>query len=288
MGDREDRRRAGGARWRWRDVARDVVAWLVGLIWIVPFLGILMSALRPQEELLDGWWSLHPLTLSFRNFAAAWNHPSVPLSSGIRNSLTVAIPATVLPVLLGAMAGYGLLRSRSRARSPLFVVVVFLLAVPQQMVAIPLFKLLVQLHLINSFAGLVAVHTAWGLPWIVMFLHNYFATLPAELEEAAQLDGASRMTIFWRLVLPLALPGLAAAAALQFTWVWNDFFFALITIYDPSELLATQRIPLMRGQYLVDWGVLSAASVLVMAVPVLVYTLLQRNYVRGMVGWTLR
>jgi multiple sugar transport system permease protein len=119
-------------------------------------------------------------------------------------------------------------------------------------------------------------------------MRNYFKTLPVTIEEAARIDGASDSQIFFRVVLPNAFPAIASAAALQFTWVWSDFFLALILIYSPSKILATQRIPLMRGQYQVDWGLLSAASILVMIVPIMIYILLQRYYVRGMVGWTIK
>lgn len=272
----------------WRGVGRDALACLVGLIWIVPFVGILMSALRPQGELLHGWWNFATFHVSLSNFVKAWDHPTASLRQGMLNSAIVVVPATILPLLIAALAAYGLLRSRTRVRRPIFTMIIFLLAIPQQMVAIPLFRLLVELHLINSFVGLVLLHTAWALPWMIMFMHNYFATLPLELEEAAFLDGATRLQVFRRVILPLSLPAMGAAAALQLTWVWNDFFMALITIYDPDKLLVTQRIPLLRGQYLVDWGVLTAAAVLAMAVPVLVYALLQRYYVRGMVGWTPR
>jgi multiple sugar transport system permease protein len=117
-------------------------------------------------------------------------------------------------------------------------------------------------------------------------MRNYLTTIPPEVEEAASLDGASRFQIFIRIILPLSLPGLASVAALQFTWVWNDFFMALITLFDPAKLVATQRIPLLKGQYSVDWGVLSAASLLVTATPLLIFVLLQKYYVKGLIGWT--
>jgi multiple sugar transport system permease protein len=264
------------------------VVWTVGLIWIVPFLGILMSALRPQSELVHGWWRLSPLTLSLENFARAWNHPTAPVGEGIRNSLFMVIPATILPLLVSSLAAYGLLRFHFPLRGPLSLLIVLLLAIPQQMVAVPLFRFLRDLGLINTYTGLILAHSAWALPWMTMFLRNYFATLPLEVEEAASIDGANSLQIFTRIVLPSSLPGLASAAALQLTWAWNDFFLALILIYDPAKLVATQRIPLLRGQYHIDWGVLTAASILTMAIPVLVFALLQRSYIRGLIGWTLK
>ncbi len=274
-------------RWGW-ELAVNALAWGVGLIWIIPFIGILMSALRPQSELIHGWWQFSSFTVSLDNFLKAWNHPTAPIGQGIRNSLIVVIPSTILPLFIGAMAAYALLRFPFPLRDPLFLLIVLLMAIPQQMVAVPLFRFLRDLRLINSYLGLILVHTAWALPWVILFLRNYFATLPPEIEEAASLDGANRFQIFTRMVLPLSLPGLASAAALQLTWAWNDFFMALILIYDPDKLVATQRIPLLRGQYHIDWGVLTAASILTMSVPILVFALLQRYYIRGLIGWTLK
>ncbi|MFO7274352.1 MAG: carbohydrate ABC transporter permease [Bacillota bacterium] len=268
--------------------ARHLFAWALGLLWVIPFAGVAMTALRPQKELLHGWWQMEPLTISLNNFAQALDHPTAPMAEGLRNSLLIAIPGTVLPLLIGSAAAYGLLRSQSRVRRPMLLAIVLLLAIPQQMVAVPLFRLLRDMGLINNYVGLILAHTAWALPWLTMFFRNYFLTLPREVEEAALLDGASRWQVFTRMVLPMSLPALASAAALQLTWVWNDFFLALILIYKPDLLLATQRIPLLRGQYHIDWGVLSAASILTMSVPVLVFALLQRYYIRGLVGWTLK
>lgn len=154
------------------------------------------------------------------------------------------------------------------------------------MVAVPLFRILLDMGILNTFTGLIVTHTAWGIIWISIFMRNYLTTLPPEVEESASLDGANRFQIFYKIVLPLSLPGLASVAALQFTWVWNDFFMALITLYEPNMLVATQRIPLLKGQYSVDWGVLSAASILVTAIPLLVFVVLQKYYIKGLIGWT--
>ncbi len=269
-------------------VAVHIVAYLAGLIWIIPFMGILMASIRPQRELIHGWWNLREITISLNNFLEAWYHPTAPIGQGIRNSILVTIPATILPIIIATLFAYGLLRLRFPGRKILVVVIVLLLSIPQQMVAVPLFQILLDLGILNKLSGLIIAHTAWGLIWITIFMRNYLTTLPVELEEAASLDGANRFQIFFRIVMPLSLPGLASVAALQFTWVWNDFFMALITIYEPNLLVATQRIPLLKGQYAVDWGVLSAASLLVTALPLLVFVVLQKYYIKGLIGWTIK
>ncbi len=265
-----------------------IIAWSVALAWTLPFVGLLMASIRPFREILDGWWQFSEFNPSFANFAAAWNHPGFPLSQGIANSFLVAIPATFIPMFVGALAGYGFARFSFPVRDYIFLTVVVLMAIPQQMIAIPIFGIMNDLRLVDNHLSLILVHSAWGLAWIILFLRNFFLTLPVEIEEAAKVDGASDFKIFYKVVLPMALPALASVAVLQFMWVWNDFFLALILIYSPDKLLATQRIPLLRGQFHVDWQLLSAASVMLMIVPVLLYALLQKYYIRGMIGWTVK
>jgi multiple sugar transport system permease protein len=199
------------------------------------------------------------------------------------------VPATIIPLFVGALAGYGFTRFSFRIRSYLFTTVVLLMALPQQSVIVPLFQIMVNFHLIDNYLSLILVHSAWGLPWIILFMRNFFSTLPIEVEEAARVDGASDFKIFYKIVLPMSLPALASVVVLQFMWVWNDFFLAKVFIYEESLLLATQRIEYVgRELFRVNWGVLSAASIIVMIVPILIFVLLQKYYVRGMVGWTVK
>ncbi len=271
-----------------RSILVNSLGWFFGLVWLIPFMGVFMTAIRPMDELLNGWWNLSEFHPTLRNFFQAWNHPTAPLSRGLVNSLEVAIFATVFPIILATMAGYYIARYSFPLRKTVFTVIVLTLALPQQMIAVPIYELLLKMNLLDSYVGLILLHTAWGIPWITFFMRNFFTTIPYELEEAARIDGAGDMTIFFRIALPLSLPAIGSAAALQFTWVWSSFFLELITIYTPEKLLATQRIPLMRGVYHVDWGVLSAAAIMVMMVPIGVYLVLQKYYVRGMIGWSMK
>jgi len=265
-----------------------IIAWSAALIWILPFLGVLMTSIRPFREVLFGWWNFADFHPSLNNFVEAWNHPNVPLGIGMRNSFLVAIPSTLMPMFVASLAAYGFARFSFPIRDYIFAFIVLMMAVPQQMIAVPIFQIMNSLGLVDNYIGLILVHSAWGLAWIILFMRNFFLTLPIEIEEAAKVDGASDFKIFYKIVLPMTLPALASVAVLQFMWVWNDFFLALILIQSSDKLLATQRIPLMRGEFFVDWGVLSAASILVMMVPVLIYVLLQKYYIKGMIGWTIK
>jgi len=266
-----------------------VVAWLIATIWLIPFLGVLVASLRPFSEVQFGWWNLQPFTLNFNNYIDAWTGQTTsPLSTAMLNSLIVTIPATFLPIIVSALAAYSFARFRSRTKDILFLVLVLLQTIPQQMVIVPIFTLFRNLNLINNYVGLILLHTSFGLPWQILFLRNFFSTLPIEIEEAALVDGASHFKIFRRIVLPLTLPALASLVSLQFVFVWNDFFFALVTILSPSVKLAPQIIPLLLGRYELNFSLLAAGSVLVMILPVAIYVALQRYYVRGLTAGAVK
>jgi len=267
-----------------------VIAWFVALIWILPFMGVFMASIRPYGEIIHGWWDFSSFNPTFSNFMGAWNHRNFPLSQGVLNSLIVAIPSTLIPLFVGALAGYAFARFSFPIKNYIFLTVVLLMALPQQSVAIPLFQMMMKFGLIDNFLSLILVHSAWGLPWIILFMRNFFSALPVEIEEAARVDGASYFKIFYKIVLPMSLPALASVTVLQFMWVWNDLFLALIFIYSDPMKLATQRLLYIgrAGPYHLDWSILSAASMIVMIVPILMFVLLQKYYIKGMVGWTIK
>ena len=270
-------------------VVAHVAAWLIALIWIIPFLGVFIASIRPFSEVQFGWWNVNPFTLTFKNFVDAWvGTTTVPLSNAMLNSLIVTIPATFIPILISALAAYSFARFRSRTKDILFLVLVLLQTIPQQMVIVPIFVLFRNLNLLNNYIGLILLHTAFGLPWQILFLRNFFSALPIEIEEAALVDGASHFKIFRRIVMPLTLPALASLISLQFVFVWNDFFFALATILTPSAKLAPQVIPLLIGRYELNFSLLAAGSILVMIIPIAIYVALQRYYVRGLTAGAVK
>ena len=266
-----------------------VVAWAIGLAWALPFFGVAMVAFRPLGQTSLGWWHLSPFTVTFENFIAAWNNQGCPLSLGLRDSFLVALPATIIPMFIGALAGYGFARFHTATRDYIFLAVVLFMAVPQMMVAVPVYNLMIRLGLISSLLSLILLHSAWGIPWIILFMRNFYRTLPGEVEEAARVDGASDFKIFYKIVLPMSLPALAAIIVFQFMWVWNDFFFSLLLCpANPSCMTATVALIHTIGKFEFDPGLLAAGSLLVMLVPVGLYVLLQKFYIRGMIGWTVK
>jgi multiple sugar transport system permease protein len=267
-----------------------VVAWVIATIWLIPFLGVFLASIRPFSEVQFGWWNLQSFHLDLHNFADAWTGQSsgYPLGNAMFHSLLVTIPATFLPILVSALAAYSFARFRSRTKDLMFFVLVLLQTIPQQAVIIPIYTLFHNLNLLNNYIGLILLHTAFGLPWQVLFLRNFFATLPIEIEEAARVDGASYYKIFRSIVLPISLPALASLIALQFVFVWNDFFFALTIITNPSLALAPQIIPLLIGRYQLNYSLLTAGSIIVMILPIAIYVGLQRYYVRGLTAGAVK
>jgi len=266
-----------------------LLAYVIGAIWLIPFLGLLMTSVRPFGEVANlGWWNLSEFTPSLANYIDAWFHTSYPIMQGMYNSLIVALPATAVPIVLGSAAAYGFARFHFPLKNVVFTLTVVLMALPAQMIAIPLFQTMEATGLLDTFISVIIVHTAWGMPWIMFFMRNFFDQLPKNVEESAVIQGASQLTILLRIVVPMSVAALISAAVLQFLWVWSDFFFPLIFLFSSEKLVAVQRLPLLKGTHLVDWGLLSAGTVIVVSVPILIFAFLQRYYVRGMVGWTLR
>ena len=267
-----------------------LIAWAVALIWVIPFLGVFMASIRPFSEVQFGWWNFQSFHPTLENFYDAWigKTSGAPLNSAVVNSLIVAIPATFIPILVAALAAYSFARFSFRTKDLLFFAIVLLQTIPQQMVILPISTLMNSIGLLNTYIGLILVHTAFGLPWQILFLRNFFSTLPVEVEEAARIDGASYFKIFYKIVLPMSLPALASIVVLQFVWVWNDFFFALTLIRNPSMRLATQVIPVIVGRYEKNWSLLSAANIIVMIVPIAIYVALQRYYVRGITAGAVK
>ena len=265
-----------------------ILAWAVSLIWIIPLLGVVMASIRPYGEVINGWWNFEVFNPTLNDFFRAWNFPSVPLSQALVNSLIVTIPSTFLPIFVAALGAYSFARFRFPTRDLLFLVVVLLQTIPQQMVIVPIYNIMIRIGLWDNFLGLILVHSAFALPWQIFFLRNFFSTLPVEVEEAARIDGASYFKIFYKIVLPLTLPALASLTALQFVWVWNDFFFAAVLISSSGKKLAPQVIPVIKGRLLIDWPLVCASSIIVMIIPIIVYFALQRYYVRGIVAGAVK
>jgi alpha-glucoside transport system permease protein len=205
------------------------------------------------------------------------------------NSLTVTIPATVIPILIAAFAAYGFAWMNFPGRRFWFILVVALLVVPLQIALVPVLRDFAGLDLNGTFLGIWLAHTGFGLPLATYLLFNYIRTLPRETLESAFIDGASHFTVFTRLVLPLSVPALASFAIFQFLWVWNDYLVALIILGpDPNVRVVTMALASIVGTRGEDWHLLTAAAFISMLIPLLVFFGLQRYFVRGLLAGSIK
>lgn len=205
------------------------------------------------------------------------------------NSITVAVPATIIPILIAAFAAYGFAWMKFPGRKVLFIMVVALLVIPLQIALVPILRDYVQLDLNGTFLAIWLAHTGFGLPLATYLLFNYIRGLPRDILESAFIDGASHFTIFIRLIIPLSIPALASFAIFQFLWVWNDYLVALVFIgAKPNVQVLTMRIAEMVGSRGADWHLLTAGAFVSMILPLIVFFSLQRFFVRGMLAGSVK
>jgi alpha-glucoside transport system permease protein len=259
-------------------------------LWMVPLLGLLVSSLRPASLVATtGWWAglSPPLRFTLNNYAQVLTSNNMGQSFG--NSLLVAIPATVMPLLVAAYAAYAFAWMRFPGRDWLFLAVVGLLVVPLQMTLIPVLRLLTVLGVTGTFPAVWLAHTGYGLPFAIYLLRNFFGSLPREMLESAQIDGAGQGTTFFRLVLPTSLPALASLAVFQFMWVWNDLLVALVYLGgQPSVAPMTVTIGNLVNSLGQGWQLLTAAAFISMLLPLALFLGLRRFFVEGILAGSVK
>jgi len=262
----------------------------VSLVWLVPTVALLVSSFRPGSEVLTtGWWNAFQLPFSFTldNYTDVLADRN--LGQSFLNSLFISIPATVIPIMVAAFAAYAFAWMDFPGRNALFVLVVALLVIPLQSALIPVLQLTTAVGLTGSFPAVWLAHTGFGLPFAIFLLRNFFGGLPREMFEAAYLDGASPTTAFFRLVLPLSVPAIASLVIFQFMWVWNDLLVALILVGGfPKVAPLTVTIANMVGTLGQNWHLLTAAAFVSMVLPLIVFFSLQRYFVRGILGGSVK
>ncbi|CCQ61151.1 carbohydrate ABC transporter permease [Crocosphaera watsonii] len=277
----------------WQKTPIHITLVIIAFIWTLPTMGLFISSLRQREAMLSsGWWSvfLHPFELTQYHLG---NYLEVIQSQGMGqaflNSLTISIPATIIPIAIAAFAAYGFAWMEFPGRQFLFLIVVCLLVVPLQTTLIPILRAYRDLGLANTFLGVWLAHTGYGLPLGIYLLRNYIGALPRDLIEAAKVDGASHLKIFTRLIVPLSMPAIASFAVFQFLWVWNDLLIALVYLGGTKNVApVTIQLSNMVGSRGQDWYLLTAGAFISMTVPLMVFFALQRYFVRGMLAGSVK
>jgi alpha-glucoside transport system permease protein len=261
------------------------------ILWLLPTIGLLVNSFRTSDAVAStGWWVglFPPYNLSLDNYAEVLG--SNGIGDAFVNSLFITIPATIIPILVAAFAAYAFSWMNFPGRNLLFVIVVGLLVVPLQTTLIPILRLFAQFDINGKFLSVWLAHTGYGLPFAIYLLRNFMGSLPREVFESAYIDGASPVTAFFRLALPMSVPAIAALAIFQFLFVWNDLLVAITYIgaSNSENLPLTGTVSNLVSSLGDGWHLLGAAAFLSMALPLAVFFALQRYFVRGITGGAVK
>ena len=260
---------------------------VLGALWIVPTVGLFITSILPASALASkGWWQIFskPSIATWANYDAMFHNHG--LLGALKTTAYIAVGNSLLVVVLGAMAGYAFAWLDFPGRDWLFIGVIGLLVVPLQMALIPMFRLYNTLSLYDTVFGIILFHVAFGLPFAIFLLRNFFIGLPKDILESARIDGASEIRIFLRLILPLGLPAIASLAIFQFLWTWNDLIVAL-TFGQNTQPITVWIFGQLR-EFGTSIDVIAPASFISLVVPLAVFFGFQRYFVQGLLAGSVK
>ena len=281
---------AVAGRRRWGRLGLHLTLAVISIVWLLPTVSLFVSSFRPEAATnTSGWWTAFGLPFEFtlENYLTVITRNN--MGTSFLNSLLIAIPATVIPIMVAAFAAYAFAWMSFPGRDILFVLVVGLLVVPLQAALIPVLQLSVNLGIVGTFPAVWLAHTGFGLPFAIFLLRNFFGAMPREMFESAYIDGATPTTAFFRLAMPLAVPAIASLIIFQFMWTWNDLLVALVLVGGfPEVAPMTVTIANLVDSLGRNWHLLTAAAFISMLLPLLVFFGLQRYFVRGILGGSVK
>jgi alpha-glucoside transport system permease protein len=257
----------------------------IGLLWLVPTVGLFITSILPQSETAtEGWWKIfaHPSLATFSNYSHIIHNAG--LTSALKTTAYIAVGNTALVVVVGALAGYAFAWLDFPGRDWTFIGVIGLLVVPLQMALIPMFRLYNTLHIGGTVLSVVLFHAAFGLPFAVFLLRNFFIGIPKDILESARIDGANEIWIFLRLILPLGLPAIASLAIFQFLWTWNDLIISLTFNVGTVNVFIFDNL----RQFSSSVDIISTASFISLIVPLAVFLAFQRYFVQGLLAGSVK
>jgi multiple sugar transport system permease protein len=281
-----------GRRVRNSDRLRDVLLWIIVLIWFLPAFWIILTSVRLRAEVdsLPPVWI--PTALSFDSYKIIFGMPtpegafglggSIPVMTYARNSIIIALVATTVSIVLGTLAGYAFSRFSFRGKNSIFLAFMLGRAIPGIALSLPLFVLFARVGLSDTIPGMIITYVALNIPFTAWLMDGFFRALPEELDDAARIDGCSHWGAFIRVALPLALPGAAAAAIFAFLTCWNEFALASIITRTPASRTFPPALFEFTGQFVSDWRGMTAMAVIMLIPAVIFVALVQRQLVQGL------
>jgi multiple sugar transport system permease protein len=250
------------------------------VFWLLPLLAVMMTSIRSLDDLNAGnYWGL-PSQWKFSNYVEVFQQ--TPMARYLFNTVIITLPAVAGAIALATLAGFGLAKYRFRGNLLMFCMFVGGNFVPFQILMVPVRNMGVRMGLFDTYWGLILFHLAFQTGFCTLFMRNFISTLPDALLESARVEGAKEFRIFWSIILPLMRPALAALAVLIFTFIWNDYFWALVMIQSDTVKPVTTGLSALRGEWVASWQLISAGSIIAALPPVALFFILQRQFISGL------
>ncbi|QQE77935.1 carbohydrate ABC transporter permease [Alicyclobacillus sp. SO9] len=260
-----------------------VVLLIFAVIFLIPVYLLIITGLKSNSSIsIDQMWAL-PHVLGLTGLVQAWQH----VGPDMLNSVYLAVTATVVVTILGSVNGYALSKWKFRGSNVIYFLILLGMFIPYQSTLIPLIRVLNTIGLFDTIPGLALVHIVYGIPMMTLIFRNFFADIPNELIESAQIDGNGYWGIFRHIMLPLSVPGFVVAAIWEFTQVWNDFLFG-VTVTDPPHQPVTVAIVNIAGSQHIQWNVLMSSTLIASLPTLIVYLVLGRYFVRGLLAGSVK
>jgi multiple sugar transport system permease protein len=291
--ERRSRRRT-----RTSDRLRNALLWAIVMIWFLPALWIILTSIRVRTEIDTHPPIWIPRTLTLDSYKILFGMPtpegafglggSIPVAQYARNSIIVALVGTAIAIVVGTLAGYAFSRFSFRGKQSLFLAFMLGRAIPGIALSLPLFVLFARAGLSDTLPGLILVYVALTIPFTAWLMDGFFRAIPEELDDAARIDGCSHWGAFWRVALPLALPGVAASAIFAFLTCWNEFALASTITRTPKSRTFPPALFEFTGQFVSDWRGMTAMAVLMLIPAVVFVAVIQRQLMEGLTSGAMK
>jgi alpha-glucoside transport system permease protein len=271
----------------------------IAIFWLVPSIGIAIISLRPNSAFeQSGWWTVltAPAQLTFANYQGLLSagFKAGGVLDSLTTSIAITVPVTILVTLISSLTAYSLVFGRWRGRTLVFLLIVAMLVLPLQMALIPVSSLYsvfdnaTGLHLFGSVIGTIIFHVAFGLPFGIFLMRNFYSGIPHDLLEAGRIDGAGEWTLFRKVVLPIGVPALASLAIFQFIWVWNDLLVALVFLGNSTHVTLTMFLYGQTRALANNYYIISTGAMISIVIPLIVFFAFQRYFVRGVLAGAVK